>query len=231
MWSWRSFRAPPKSGLPRKSLRVGFNCIRDRIKTLQSGPRRCPATRIALQRFESVCAIYPGSCAVCPSPSSEPIARRANREDGCKGHFWEARFKCQTLLDEMAVLSAMTYVDLNPVRAKICDNIEDSAHTSARTRLQTIDQDPGQGASQLAPVLGLRGCAVRALRRKFLTPSRVLFLLTDAASCDSGAVLPAATLQGLVQRRAGPWSGQRAMSPITAHRSVRPGSTGADALS
>ena len=28
------------------------------------------------------------------------------------GHFWEVRFKCQTLFDETAVLSAMAYVDL-----------------------------------------------------------------------------------------------------------------------
>jgi len=27
---------------------------------------------------------------------AEPIARRANREDGCKGHFWEARFNLET---------------------------------------------------------------------------------------------------------------------------------------
>jgi len=97
---------------------------------------------------------------------AEPIARRANREDGCKGHFWEARFKCQTLLDETAVLSAMTYVDLNPVRAKICDNLEDSAHTSARARLDSIEKDRHQIDRPLAPVLGLRGFGVLALKQR-----------------------------------------------------------------
>jgi len=97
---------------------------------------------------------------------AEPIARRANREDGCKGHFWEARFKCQTLLDETAVLSAMTYVDLNPVRAKICDNLEDSAHTSARARLDSIEKDRHQIDRPLAPVLGLQGFGVLALKQR-----------------------------------------------------------------
>lgn len=34
---------------------------------------------------------------------AEPITRRANPEDGCKGYFWEARFKCQRSLDQTAV--------------------------------------------------------------------------------------------------------------------------------
>ncbi len=97
---------------------------------------------------------------------AEPIARRANREDGCKGHFWEARFKCQTLLDETAVLSAMAYVDLNPVRAGICDSLADSAHTSARTRLDVIETDKQQIDQPLAPVLGLRGFGVLALKQR-----------------------------------------------------------------
>ena len=97
---------------------------------------------------------------------AEPIARRANREDGCKGHFWESRFKCQTLLDETAVLSAMAYVDLNPVRARICDSLEDSAHTSAKARLDSIEKDQHQVDQPLAPVWGLRGYGVLTLKQR-----------------------------------------------------------------
>jgi REP element-mobilizing transposase RayT len=66
---------------------------------------------------------------------NEPIARQANKEDNCKGHFWQARYSSQALLTEEALLSCMVYVDLNPVRAGIATTPEESDHTSIQERV------------------------------------------------------------------------------------------------
>ena len=73
---------------------------------------------------------------------NETIARRANEEDGCKGHFWESRFKCQALLDEVAVITAMAYVDLNPIRAKMAKDIPSSDKTSIQQRYREVTKAP-----------------------------------------------------------------------------------------
>jgi REP element-mobilizing transposase RayT len=84
---------------------------------------------------------------------SEPIARQANKEDGCTGRFWEGRFKSQALLDDAAVLSCMAYVDLNPIRAKIAKTPETSQHTSIQKRTQAIQRHKRQ-PYKLLPFVG-----------------------------------------------------------------------------
>ncbi len=66
---------------------------------------------------------------------NERIARLANQEDGCKGHFWESRFKSQALIGEEALLTCMAYVDLNPIRAGLANDLETSDYSSIQERL------------------------------------------------------------------------------------------------
>lgn len=81
----------------------------------------------------------------------QPIARRANLENGTTGHAWGGRYYSGALLTEEALLAAMAYVDLNPVRAGIAERIEQCRHTSIAER---VAQNSAEALrAYLAPVM------------------------------------------------------------------------------
>ncbi|MFT6434804.1 MAG: hypothetical protein ACJAVI_002854 [Candidatus Azotimanducaceae bacterium] len=113
-----------------------------RREEILKNPRRLEQIRLTL-----------GSLSDFMKHLKQPVAWRANREDKCTGHFFEGRFYSGALLSEQAVLAAMAYVDLNPVRAKICEAIDGYAHTSAYRRLQHLENSPEKLQELMRPLV------------------------------------------------------------------------------
>lgn len=81
---------------------------------------------------------------------NEFIAKQANKEDNCSGHFWEGRFKSQAIINPNALVATLAYVDLNPIRAGIASNLVKSKYTSIHLRINSARY--GQQPKHLAPL-------------------------------------------------------------------------------
>ena len=82
----------------------------------------------------------------------QPFALWANRQDDCKGHFFESRFYSGALLDEVDLMACMAYVDLNPVEANIARSLREAGHTAVHERLYADRFDADRLTAYLAPL-------------------------------------------------------------------------------
>ena len=117
-WRWFEAFPPSERGAVVEELKP------ERRELMLGDPKRVARARRTL-----------GSMSDFMKHLKQPIARRANLEDDCAGHFFEQRFYSGALLTEEALIAAMAYVDLNPVRAELAERIEEIRDTSICDRL------------------------------------------------------------------------------------------------
>ena len=74
------------------------------------------------------------------APIHHKYALAVNKRMRWKGHLWQERFY-SAVMDEIHLLQAVRYVELNPVRAKLCDKAQDWKWSSARAHVSGKDDD------------------------------------------------------------------------------------------
>jgi len=109
--------------------------------------------RTALDKYEVVCWAYclmPNHVHLVLEPADESslaamlkhvhqvYTRRINSREGWTGCLWQGRF-ASCVMDEGHALAAVRYVELNPVRAKLCERAEDWPWSSAAAHVKGRD--------------------------------------------------------------------------------------------
>jgi len=77
----------------------------------------------------------------CFSDTHVRYTRRINSREGWKGHLWQGRFGSSPL-DEPYLLTAVRYVERNPVRAKIIEKPWEYRWSSAAYHSMKVQSDP-----------------------------------------------------------------------------------------
>lgn len=92
---------------------------------------------------------------------NEFISKKANKEDGTSGRFWEGRFKSRLILDPESSVVVGMYIDLNPIKANMSENLSKSDYTSIQEYLLgrrknsfLADFDPMDTTSEF-PIVGI----------------------------------------------------------------------------
>ena len=70
----------------------------------------------------------------------EAFSKLCNAEAGRSGAFWDERFGARELLDERAVLTCMSYVDMNQVKAGVAETLADSSRSAIAVRIAELQQ-------------------------------------------------------------------------------------------
>ena len=101
------------------------------------------------------------------------------------GWFFQDRYKATRLTDEASLLACAAYVDLNPIRAALCERLEESDFTSVQRRIEAEqeraqDESPAHSESQRTPAAKLRH-----RRDSFLSPVSIDELLDPVGPCAS----------------------------------------------
>ncbi len=113
------------------------------------------------------------------------VAMRANREDDEHGRFFQDGYRATRLIDEASLLACAAYLDLNPIRAALCERLEESDFTSVQRRIEAEqeraqDGSPASGAAPPTPAAKLRH-----RRDSFLSPVSIDELIDPIGLCAS----------------------------------------------